>query len=539
MRANLILCLSIYVCTAQLVDGLVRYDQGDKVKTELVRKKQRTPNKRSKLTAEEDYDAYDERAVRNHAPSRSGKSEPLASMFLEYIKAQNGMASKLVGAVESLSKAADRMVELQELSTNCTSAIANSHLPSLIAALAAAAPARIGRPPSSTAKAAAATAAVAAAAIAGAAAGDGGGGSTSAAAASTISAHQLAAAVQAAAARAVQQLQDTMTAIEVANYHVKATTDDRDACAFALSSKPDLANPPGGHKSTKNNSFVPMAALERMSNDYRFVGDAGNEVWRFHVCQNCKEHHVCVPMSGGSSPCVLCLKTRASGAFCAGCNKDIVCNTNNQTVYLGNVVNAVMRPLAYKYRHNNLIFGTETRTSNSAGANATREKRFDMTMRASVNAIKLFVGVEIISTCDLTDDSLKTKLKWLQGQVEAHPNNRSVLLVVGTMGTYEQLHKRGLPLAFARSWLAAFMEHADGLPANKVLVVTLGLEEAQCAKLGYAAGAKHFAWGTLPRDLAHEFKYNMVHREPQWFEDAARGGADLYLQRVTMQEVLA
>jgi hypothetical protein len=516
----------------QLVAGLALYNEGDKVQTDKARSdlaaKRTTPSKRAKV-ATDDYDAAcDTTPRRSRGGGAGGSSDLLASRFLEYIKAQNDMTAKLVSTIESLGKAADRMVELQEVSTN-------SHLPSLIAALAAAAPARIGRPPSSTAKAAAATAAVAAAAIAGAAAGDGGGGSTSAAAASTISAHQLAAAVQAAAARAVQQLQDTMTAIEVANYHVKAATDDRDACAFALSSKPDLANPPGGHKSTKNNSFVPMAALERMSNDYRFVGDAGNEVWRFHVCQNCKEHHVCVPMSGGSSPCVLCLKTRASGAFCAGCNKDIVCNTNNQTVYLGNVVNAVMRPLAYKYRHNNLIFGTETRTSNSAGANATREKRFDMTMRASVNAIKLFVGVEIISTCDLTDDSLKTKLKWLQAQVEAHPNNRSVLLVVGTMGTYEQLHKRGLPLAFARSWLAAFMEHADGLPANKVLVVTLGLEEAQCARLS----AKHFGWGTLPRDPAHEFRYNMVHREPQWFEDAARGGADLHLQRVTMQEVLA
>ena len=390
-----------------------------------------------------------------------------------------------------------------------------------VSTLAMAVPPRKGRPPKPS-EAQLTISSMAAAAVAAAGAGASGSGNAAAAG----EAERLAVMIDAAATEMHNRTMEAQRAIASATYHIKKDDVDSDGnptkniCAFELSPNPKLSAPRPGHvhKSVET-MFLPFAALARLSKDAKSAGAAGDLAARMAVCGHCKDVHACVPLNGGDTACILCLKKRIKGAFDSTCKEEIADKARTQEAYLKNIVETVLLPFKYKYGHCDLRFLYDTRTSGSAPKNGAREKRFDLAMEAAVGRNNLYIGVELVSTHDV-QDSLAKKLEWLDGHVKLDPDYRAALLVFNTFATHENTLKKGLTLVFMRSWLAAMLEHADALPDNEVRILTFGLEEAQRNKDEYAEyGARHHCWGALPVDGAgHEFRYSMLHLEPKWLE---------------------
>lgn len=404
-----------------------------------------------------------------------------------------------------------------------------------VSVLAAAAPAKKGRPPKPS-EAQLTISSMAAAARD--AAGPSGSGT------STEDAERLAAMINAAAAEMQRKIMEEQHAIATATYYIKKDLDangnpTKTVCAFELSPSSALSAPRPGHvHKPLGTMFLPFAALARLCKDAKTESAAGDLAAQMAVCGHCKDVHPCTPLNGGDTACILCLKKRAGGAFDSTCQEEIINKSRNQLAYLKNIIETVFLPLKYKYKHNDLKFGFETHTSGSA-SNAAREKRFDISVDATVGRIKLFIGIELVSTHDV-QDSLGKKLKWMEGHVQADPDYRAALLVFNTYATHENMVKKGLTLVFVRSWVAALLEHADALPDDTVRIITFGLMPAQRDKDEYEQyEARHHDWGSLPRDGAgHAFRYAMLHLEPKWLQAAATSaGLQLGLQ-VTMPDQL-
>ncbi len=408
-----------------------------------------------------------------------------------------------------------------------------------VSVLAAAVPPRKGRPPKpSEAQLTIGSMAAAAAAAGAGPSGSGSGGNEE-------EAQRLAVMLDAAAAEWHNRAMETQRAIASATYYIKQDVDSngkptKTICAFQLSPSPKLHAPRPGHvHKPLGTMFLPFAALARLGKDAKTVVAAGDLAARMAVCGHCKDVHACVPLNGGDTACLMCLKTRANGAFDSSCKEEIADKPGKQLVYLKNIVETVLLPFKYKYGHCDLRFLYDTRTSGSAPKNATYEKRFDIAVEATVGRIKLFIGIELVSTHDV-QDSLAKKLEWIDGHVKLDPDYRAALLVFNTFAAHENTLKKGLSPIFVRTWLSALLEHADALPDNEVRILTFGLEEAQRNKDEYTEyEARHHGWGALPRDGAgHEFRYSMLHLEPRWVQAVATAaGLQLGLS-VTMPDQL-
>ena len=261
-------------------------------------------------------------------------------------------------------------------------------------------------------------------------------------------------------------------------------------------------------------------ALERISDQCERVVAAGNEVDKYKVCMGClNESKETMMRHSKGMPCVCCYRTcqgkRDKSVFCKQCHNALGEHEADNDDKKAFFFSQLMMPVKLKYPGWAFAFNHEWRTI-GLYTNRTREKRCDAVIIAKnvLGSQHVFLGVEFVSTAEITDESLSDKRKAMCNYAKENRGTKFVFVIA-------KQTVKGCDMALAemvvlRQWLTAALLASPQLPdGEKMTLLTLGNSVLQRAR-PVIEGGRHVNAFDRPQHDTHAWKY-AVH----WNEDAA------------------
>ncbi len=298
--------------------------------------------------------------------------------------------------------------------------------------------------------------------------------------------------------------------------------------------------------------YIPHNMFGLMCHHHTTVKAAKDNSFRYAVCRACCDRHIDtvngkVPMAyrtpGSGRSCIACCRQRNNnnGLYCAGCSAAFESSLKHAD-FRGIFVRELFKPLVAKLTTAvpsvELRFvDAEQRTEGFQGRAGDRRtlKRFDLLLQARCGHVRHAVGIEIVWTTDVKDESLKLKHDYLASLEPGASDVRRAVVVV-----YLSPLNKEAEMVILRQIVHALLTRGDalfaGANANKLSVLTLGSKmradrnaanlttrwNSLVADAGLAGRVvtRHFGCLYSPATLDHEWPFSCLFYENNVLSDA-------------------